>query len=124
MPPVLAEPVPVMVKPAVEPVLFRTMPFAPPVAEIFWKVKPLAPMFVFVTFNAGPVGGVVPPIVLVPVTFSVVLLPEAPVALKTELAPFSVIPALKLIVVLVLLLSRMPVPVSVIAPVKATVPPV
>ena len=53
------------------PVLFSTMPFPPLMAEMLRNVRPLAPIVVFATFSAGPVGAVVAPIVFVPVMFSV-----------------------------------------------------
>src|SRR5205807_8630009 len=70
--------------------------------------------------SAGPVAGVVLPIVLVPVTFSV----PAPDELKTALVPLSVMPPEKFIVAPLFAPMLMPAPVSLIAPVKATVPPV
>src|SRR5947207_12101046 len=76
VPPLPAEPVPVTVRPPLAPVVFNTMPFAPPLAEMCSKVRPLAPMFVLATLRAVPV---VESIVLtVPVTLTV----PPPVALK------------------------------------------
>ena len=47
-------PLPVTVRPAVAPVVLRTMPLAAPVAEIVRNVSPLAPMVVLATFSAVP----------------------------------------------------------------------
>src|SRR5919204_189292 len=99
-------PPPATVRPPLAPVLLSTIPFAPPVAEIFWKLRPLPPMLVLTTLSAGPAPGVVPP----------------PVAEKFA-AELSVTPPVKLIVAPVLPLRLMPVPVSEIAPVKLAVPP-
>ena len=52
-PPVLSEvqipPLPVTVKPAVEPVVSRTMPLLAPLVEMLRNVIPLAPMVVLAT---------------------------------------------------------------------------
>jgi hypothetical protein len=48
-------PPPVTVNPAVAPVVFSTMPFAAPFAEILWNVRPVPPMVVLATFSAVPV---------------------------------------------------------------------
>src|SRR5919197_3747340 len=112
-------PPPATVRLPLAPVLLSTIPFAPPVAEIFWKLRPFPPIVVFATLSAGPAPGVVPPIVLLePVTFTV----PPPVAEKFA-AELSVRPPVKLIVALVLPLRLMPVPVSEMAPLKAIVPP-
>jgi len=119
----LAVPLPVIVKvPA--PVVLRMMPVPAPFDEIFRKVTPDPPIVVLVMFSAVVVGAVVLPMVFVPVTFSVLPLPAPAVAVKTAAVPLRATPPLKFIVVFVLPLNRMPVPVSVMAPVKATVPPV
>src|SRR5438046_10336326 len=47
---------PVTVKPAVVPVLLRTIPFVAPLAEMLWNFRPVEPIVVFATFSAVPVG--------------------------------------------------------------------
>src|SRR5919197_1916760 len=112
-------PPPATVRLPLAPVLLSTIPFAPPVEEIFLKLRPLAPIVVFAPLGAGPAPGVVPPIVLLePVTFTV----PPPVAEKFA-AELSVRPPVKLIVAPPLPLRLMPVPLSLIEPLKATVPP-
>src|SRR5258706_16463810 len=61
-PPVPALPVPVTVRPAVAPVLLRTIPLAGPEpaevpvpAEMLLNVRPLAPILVLITLSAVPV---------------------------------------------------------------------
>src|SRR5919201_6636047 len=114
-------PPPATVRLPLAPVLLSTIPFAPPVAEIFWKLRPLAPIVVFATLSAGPAPGVVPPIVLVaPVTLTV----PPPVAANFAVE-LSVRPPLKVIVALVLVVKETPLPLlSVIAPESVSVPPV
>ena len=48
-------PLPVTVSPATAPVVFSTIPFAPPLAEMLRKVRPSASIVVFATFSAVPV---------------------------------------------------------------------
>ena len=104
---------------AAEPVLFSTMPLAAPFEETLRKVSPVAPMVVLATLSAVPV--VVASVFAEPVTLTV----PPPVALNALLAPaLAVTPPVTLIVVPVLELRLMPVPVSVIAPLRAIVPPV
>src|SRR5919197_76847 len=111
-------PPPATVRLPLAPVLLSTIPLAPPVAEIFWKLRPFPPIVVFATLSAGPAPGVVPPIVLLaPVTLTV----PPPVAEKFA-AELSVRPPVKLIVAPVLPLRLIPVPVSEMAPLKAIVP--
>jgi len=118
-PPTVLVPSPVIVKPPVEPVVFSTMPFVPPLVDTFLNVTPLAAIVVLEILIAVVVNGVVAPIVFVPVTASVPLV----VAAKAVFAPvLDVMPPLKVNPVVPLLLSRMPVPLSVIAPLNATVP--
>src|SRR5947207_729103 len=88
-PPTVLVPLPVMVRPAVAPVLLRTMPLAPPVALTDLKVTPDAPMVALEIVTAGPVGTVVAPMLFVPVTLTV-----PPVAENVQLAPFNVMPPL------------------------------
>src|SRR5262249_32965053 len=47
-------PLPVTASPAVAPVLFRTVPLAPPLAAMLAEGGPPAPMLVLPTFGAGP----------------------------------------------------------------------
>ncbi len=49
-------PLPVTMKRPDEPVLFSTIPFDAPLAEMLWNVSPLAPMVVLATFSAVPVS--------------------------------------------------------------------
>ena len=48
-------PVPVTVRPPMEPVLLRLMPLGAPFAEMLWNVTSLTPMVVLATFSAVPV---------------------------------------------------------------------
>src|SRR5919198_1968627 len=114
-------PPPATVRLPLAPVLLSTIPLAPPVAEIFWKLRPFAPIVVFATLSAGPAPGVVPPIVLLaPVTFTV----PPPVAEKFA-DELSVTPPLMLTVAPVLVVKETPLPLlSVIAPESVSVPPV
>src|SRR5436190_5276594 len=48
-------PVPVTVRPPLEPVVSRTMPLVAPLALMSWNVRPLAPIEVLVTLSAVPV---------------------------------------------------------------------
>src|SRR5262245_66622682 len=48
-------PVPVTVSPPLAPVVLRMMPLVAPLAEMSWKVSPLAPIVVFATLSAVPV---------------------------------------------------------------------
>ena len=103
------------------PVVSRTMPLVPPLAEMLRKFKPLAPMFVFATVSAVPV--VVVRVLAEPVTFTV----PPPVAVKAEFVlVLEVMPPVKLRVAPVLLVSEMPVlpELSVIRLLKVTVPAV
>src|SRR5436190_8699855 len=54
-----------------EPTLLMMMPFVPPVALTLRKVTLDAPMVALAMFTAGPVGAVVAPMVLMPVTLTV-----------------------------------------------------
>ena len=63
------------------PVLLSTMPLAAPLAEMLWKVRPLAPIVVLATLSAVPV--VVVRVLPAPVTVTV----PPPVAVKAALAP-------------------------------------
>jgi hypothetical protein len=80
VPPLFALPVPVTVRPAVEPVLLSTIPLAAPLAEMLWKVIPEPPIVVFWTFSAVPVVEEivlpVPPTVTVPPPVALIPLPE------------------------------------------------
>ena len=116
-------PLPVIVRPAVAPVLFSEIPFVTPSPEMLLNVNPLAPMLMLLTFSAVPdVGGVVAPIVLVPVIVNVPPRLEL-VAVNVVPVPFSVSPPEKLNVDVPLFCKRMPVPpVSVMAAVNVTVP--
>src|SRR5437773_2498870 len=112
---------PVITNLPVAPVLLRTMPLVPPVALTFWKVTLDAPIVALVMFTAGPVGGVVAPMVFVPVTLMV---RPAVVEEKVSLAPSRVMPPL--IVTVPLVPPRvMPVqvPLPVMAPENVSVPP-
>src|SRR5436190_15415205 len=46
---------PVTVKPAVVPVLLRTIPFVAPFAEMLWNFRPVEPIVVLATLSAGAV---------------------------------------------------------------------
>src|SRR2546423_14245722 len=91
-PPVPAEPVPVTVRPPLEPVLISTIPWLPPFAVIDWKFRPLEPIVVFSTSRAVPVD--VARVLAEPVTFTV----PPPVATKALLVPVdAVAPPVRLI---------------------------
>ena len=95
------------------------MPLAPPVAEMRWNVRPLAPIVVLATLSAGPAGAVVAPIVFVPVMFSVPLF----VAVNVDFAPFNVRPPENVNTDVPLPFRMMPVPLlSVIGPLNVTAP--
>ena len=125
--PAVCEPSPVTVKLPVVPL--RIMPlvalFEPPLLTVMLRnVTPLPPMFVGVAMlTAVPV--VVVMVLSIVALFCVALTVPPPVAVNAALvAVVRLRPPVKLIVAPVLLLSRMPVPVSEIAPVTSTVPPV
>src|ERR687888_209933 len=123
VPPELSPPTDVLPLPAttrlpLAPVVLRTIPLAPPVAEIFLKLRPLGPIVVLTTLSAGPAPGVVPPIVL----FEPVTLTVPPPVAENAAPELSVTPPVRLMVAPVLPLRLMPVPLSLIAPLKATVP--
>src|SRR5438105_1154598 len=127
VPPDPAEPVPVTVSPPSVPVLLRIMPLEELLAalpdEILRKVNPAAPMVVLVTFKAVP--AVVERVLTMLVLFCVAVTVPPPVAAKESFAPvLRLSPAVKLMALPLLLVSEIPVPVSLIAPVKLTVPPV
>src|SRR5262245_22367079 len=83
------------------------MPLTPPLAEILRKVKPLAPIVVFATFSAVPVGVV--SVLTIVVLFCVTLTVPPPVAVKAGFAPvLSATPPVKLIVAPVLLVRLTP----------------
>src|SRR5262245_36467446 len=92
-------PLPVTVSPPVAPVVFNTIPFAAPLAEMLWKINPLTPIVVLVTFSAVPVVVVI--VLPVPVTTRV------PVVVAVDPPPLVVSisspPPMKLMVVPVLL---------------------
>src|SRR5262245_30975422 len=74
---------PVTVRPAVAPVVFNTIPFAAPLAEILRNVRPLAPMLVLATFSAVPV--VVAIVFTIVVLFCVAVTVPPPVAVNAGL---------------------------------------
>src|SRR5690242_19305503 len=76
VPPVPAEPLPVTARCPVEPVLRRTIPLLPPLAEILWKVILLEPIVVLEIVNAVPV----PEEIVFPVPVTLIVPP--PVAVK------------------------------------------
>src|SRR5262245_37394327 len=121
---------PVTVRPAVAPVLFRIMPLAAPLAEMLWNLSPFAPMEVLATFSA---------VAVVVVSAFTTAEPEPqgflsqtstvppPVASKAELAPvLTFMPPWNRIVAPVLLERLTPVQLTVQlrAPFTAVVPPV
>ena len=55
VPPQLPAELPVTINAPAAPVVFSTMPFGAPFAEMLWNVSPLAPMVVLATFSAVPV---------------------------------------------------------------------
>ena len=119
MPPLPALPVPVTVKPPLVPVVSRSMPLSAPFEEMLWKVRPGAPIVVLATFRAVP--EVVVSVFAAPVTATV----PPPVAANAAFAPvLAVTPPVKETVAPVLELRAMPVPASLIGPLKAVVPPV
>ena len=131
-------PLPVTLRPAFVPVLFRMMPFEGfvllPVTEILWNVSPLVPIVVLLTLSAVPVVvvSVFTTDVALPHGFlSQILTVPAEVAgavacdVNAALAPVvRFIPPEKLYVAVdVTLVSiKIPEPVLVSAPVKVTVP--
>ena len=135
VPPEPALPVPLTFSPPVEPVVSRMIPvFEPPLLEILWNSRLLAPIVVFATFRAVPV-------VVVSVLTSPPFEPEAPhgfssqtfnvpppVAVNAGLPPvLRTRPPLKVIVVPGLVVRTIPEPSpslpSEIAPEKSFVPP-
>ena len=110
---------PITIRPPLGPVLFRMIPFAPPLAEILRKIRFPAPMDVLTTFSAVPVV-----VIRVLVAFVALTMPP-PVALKAGLAPVESVSApMKLTVEPVFALRLTPVPDPLIAPLKVAVPPV
>src|SRR5262245_62832066 len=75
-------PLPVTVRPAVAPVVFNTIPFAAPLAEMLRNVRPVPPMVVLVTVSAVPVV-----VVIVLTTLLLLLTVPPPVAVKAGLLP-------------------------------------
>ena len=123
-----APPLPVTVKPPLEPVVLRMMPLAGPLAldVMLRKVSPLAPMLELATFRAVPVVAVS---VLTIVVLSCVALTVAPLPVALKATPEVVVrlsPPVKLTVppVLVRLMAFAVVVLAVIAPLNALVPPV
>ena len=109
VPPDPAEPVPVTVSPPEDPVLERLIPSAAPLAEMLWKLSPLAPIVVAEMLRV--VAVVVVRVLPVPV---VVMVPP-PVAVNAGLvAVLAAILAVKLMVAPVFEASVMPLPLSVI----------
>src|SRR5262249_37819055 len=126
VPPELSPPtdefaLPLTVRPPLEPVVLRTIPFAAPFAAMLLKLRPLAPIVVFATFSAVPV--VVASVLADRVTLTV----PPPVAVNAGLAPVeSETPPVRLIVAPVFEVRLMPLPLpplSVIWPERAIVPP-
>src|SRR5262249_2604728 len=90
-----------------------------PFEEMLWNVRPLAPIVVFATLSAVPV------VVESVFPLAVALTVPPPVALKALFAPvLAGTPPLKLIGLPVLVARLIPKRLSLIAPVKATVPAV
>src|SRR6266446_8304314 len=87
------------------------MPFDPPLAEMLWKVRPLAPIVVFATLRAVPVVDVI--VFPLPVTLTAV---APPVAVKPGLAPELTDTPEKLNVPPALLARFAPVPPVVVSP--------
>ena len=73
-------PLPVTVSPPLVPVLFSTMPFAAPLAEMLWNVRSPLPMLVLTTLSAPP-GPELMLLLCAPVGSSTVTVPP-PVASK------------------------------------------
>ena len=117
-------PLPVIVKPAFEPVVSRIMPlFVPPFDAMLRNVKPLAPIVVFATFKAVP--EVVVSVLTIEELFCVALIVPPPVAVNAAFAPVvSDKPPVKFTVAPVFEVSEMPFEVLLTAPPKAAVPPV
>ena len=95
-------PLPVTMRLPEEPVVFSTMPFAPPLAEMLRNSSPLAPIVVLATLSAVPVV-VASVLTSAPVTVGLhgfsshTCTVPPPVAVNAALAPaFSVNPPLKL----------------------------
>ena len=111
-------PSPVTVKlPA--PVLFDTMPLVAPLAEMLRNVSPLAPIVVLATLSAVAV------VVVMVLPLPVALIVPPPVAEKPAFVPVLIVSVpLRLIVALVLPLSVIPEPLSLMWPPKPLVPPV
>ena len=87
------------------------------------KVRPAAPICVFSTRSAVPLT--TDSVFTIVVLFCVAVTVPPPVAVNASLFPVaSAMPPVKAMLAPVLLLRRMPVPVSVIGPEKFTVPPV
>src|SRR5438270_3217832 len=127
VPPVPAPPLPVTVRPAVEPVVLRMMPFdvlfAPDPEEMLRKVRPAAPMVVLATLRAVP--AVVESVLTIEELFCVAVTVPPPVAVKESFAPVVRLrPPVKLMIAVLLLFRKTPVPpFDEIAPPNATVPP-
>src|ERR671929_1020316 len=110
-------PLPLTVRLPLAPVPLRTMPFTAPFVSMLRKLSPLEPMVVLSTRSVVPV--VDASVLAEPVTFTV----PPPVASNALLVPvLAVTPPVRLMVAPVLPLRLMPVPLSLIAPLKATVP--
>src|SRR5262245_60610042 len=121
-------PLPVTVRPAVAPVVFNTIPFAAPLAEMLRNVRPVPPMVVLATFNAVPVVVAIVltsgPVAAAAHGFSSQTSTVPPlVAVKAALAPVvNDNPPRNTIDVPSLLSRKIPVPVSVTGPLKVTAP--
>src|SRR5947209_3393385 len=112
VPPVPALPLPVTVRPAVEPVVLRMMPFdvlfAPEPDEMLRNVRPAAPMVVFETLRAVP--AVVESVLTIEVLFCVAVTVPPPVAVKESFEPVERLrPPVKAMVAPVLFVSVIPV---------------
>src|SRR5262249_17917197 len=96
-PPTDEFPLPLTVRPPLEPVVFSTIAVAARSAALVWRSGPPAPIVVFAAFSAGP--GVVRGVLFEPVTLTV----PPPVAMKAGLVPVeSETPPARLIVAPVL----------------------
>ena len=114
-------PLPVTVNPPLAPVLLRTIPFDPPLAEMLRNVRPAAPIVVLETLSAVPV--VVVRELTIDVLFCVAVTVPPPVAAKAALVPVERRrPPVKAIVPLSLLSRLTPVPPPVTEPVNWTRP--
>src|SRR5262249_3427870 len=115
-------PLPVTVRPPLEPVVSSLMPLAAPLDDIDWKVKFELPIVVFATLSAVPV------VVASVLAGGWALRVRARVGVRGGLVPVErVTPPLRLMVAPVSLVRLMPCPVppvSVICPARLIVPPV